>query len=1224
MKRKVSWIHALSCKDNIASHSCRVNHGPLFALLIVLLLLPVFAFGQTDRATVTGTVVDPSGAVIAGAQILLTEAATGLKMTGSTNTSGLYTIPGLPVGTYTLSISSSGFSEYRQTGIILVATQTLKVNVSMVVGSSTQTVTVTGGAPLLDAETSSVSTTLEESAIRDLPLNANNGQDALNLALSVTPGVNGTNGTNQDFVSFFGAQALTNSVYLNGVESTSGLQGNSATPSRDALQEVQVMNNVADAEFGTGSAEIFQLKSGTNKFHGTLFEILQNEDLNANTWSNKYFTATCAGVASCLSKYARGRQRFNDYGGSAGGPIRKNRDFIFGDIEHYSATNLTTNPNSTTVPTTKMLTGDFSELLTGGTSQGNIPGANNPCTGQPYQYGQIFDPTTQQTVGGVTCATPFPGNIIPPGRLSTTAKNIAAIYAKDYVPTLTTRVYNNFPRLAAPNAAFYTKTSMDFKYDHTFSERHHLSTAFERATWSNPAGCNYLLDEGPLSSCFISKLPTNLFQITDNFSITPNILNSASFEFTEQINSQVPGVVTNNLSDYGFNVASTVFPVLNYGAAVNGVSAPSTTSSSVDDYYGYYGYHYQDTAYWNRGKHSVKFGGTLAARGLNSSFGGNVQTYTFANSTGGPTSPSVTPYVGSGFATMMLGDVQSASQQTNQSAYPRQKTMALFVQDNYKATPKLTLNLGLRWDFNFRGHEQAGRWQNFDLTAQNPAWGTYFGAWNFAQNSGQSFYLNEDYRQFAPRLGAAYQATSKIVARASYSLSYVPLSSLNSGYGPTYPANQNSLSFPISTVLNTVPGSVAFDWDSGYPATPTIGPQNNTNTSLGSSNAPLYISPNILHLGYTQNWYVGTQQELTKHTVLEFSYIANRGRNLQSSGQSFVQNYPNFSTYQPVLLAGNINTTVSNATQAAAIGVPYPYAGFSGPAYAAIAPFPQIARIGSKVITTGDPQYSAVSSYNAFVAEIKARGAHGLYADFNYVLAKVTGTVSTSNGNWGGSTTSYGQNLADYMDSKHWIQSNDQRQLLKGYLTYQLPFGRNQAWLSDASTLVNTFVGGWEIGFNALYGSGVPIGSVASTFQLPFFFGSDRAFLAAGQNVNSVRNLYQKGPLDLANLNDPVNNDFHTNLFVATTPQNPFGNTPYTWNHWRWNAQPAQENASLAKHFGFGREGQYQMAVSAQFFNIFNRHYYSAPTTSMSSSTFGQVTTVSGNRTGQLTARLQW
>ena len=1188
------------------------------------------AFCQTDRATATGIVTDPSGAVLPDAEVVLTQVGTDIRSEAVTNGSGLYRIPGLAVGSYALSITHPGFKEYKQLGIDLIATQVLQVSVHLDPGGSDQAVTVTGGESLLDAETANVSETLEQTAITDLPLNAFGGQDTLNLMIAVTPGITGTNGTNQDFISFAGQQDLTNSVYLNGVESTVGLQGNLATPGRDALQEMQVITNSTDAELATGSAEMFQTKSGTNQFHGSAFEILQNEDLNANTWANKYFLASCApGNLSCRSQYSRPFNRFNDYGGSAGAPIWKNRAFIFGSYEYYSNTDDTLVPNAQTVPTAKMLGGDFSELLTGGNKQGSIPGSNNPCTGQPYQYGQIFDPQTQRTINGVTCATPFAGNIIPAARLSSTALNVAKIYSQNYAPTITTRIYDNFPTQLAGSAETaggstpsQSKRSWDFRTDITLSDRQRLSGGFDRETWQGlglNGGFNYT--QGPFSSYWNQTLPSTTYQIIDSFAISSNLENTAAIQFGTQNNTQVPNSQINNNGALGFNANSSTFPVLGFGSS-NGVGV-NGVSTNISGYYGYYGYHYQDTLYWTKNKHAVKVGGAFVARGMNANFGGNVQNYSFASDTGGPTDPSVTPYVGSGFATEMLGDVQSASEAITQENHPRQKSFSMFFQDSYKATAKLTLNAGLRWDVNLRGHEQTGRWQNFDLNANNPLWGNTRGAWEFAKSSGDTFETNQDYHQFGPRLGAAYQVNPKLVAHASYGLFFVPISTFNSGFGSYFAANQNSLSFPVQQVLNSVPGSTAFNWDGGLPGAGVIGPQNNTNTGVGSVNAPQYIHPDFLHLGYTQNWYLGLQYEISQHSAVYVSYVANRGRNLQGSGRSDIQNFPAFSSYQPLLLAGKLNSHIASAADAAALGVPYPYAGFSGPAYATISPYPQIAQYGDLIRTYGDPAYSGVSAYDSLLVEYKARSAHGLYADFSYDLSKRTGNLSSSNGNWGGNTQFIGQNPEDWADSKHFLQPNDQRNLFKGYATYALPFGRNRQMFANAPRLVDTVIGGWELGFYGAYGSGLPIGQVSSSFQLPYYFSTDRAIFAPGQNLSSIHNHFS-GKLNLSNLNDPSNTDFAKSSFIATSAQNPFGNTPYNWNHWRWNSQPAQESLSATKHFALGSGERYQAALSAQFFNLFNRHYYGSPDTGMSDTTFGQTTSVSGNRIGQVSARIQW
>jgi hypothetical protein len=1204
------------------------------------------AFGQNDRATVTGTVSDPTGAVMTGIQVSVTQAATGTSYMGITNKDGIYTISGLPVGTYTFKISQPGFKDYAQTDIILIAAQVLQLNVRMTVGSSAETVTVTGSASLLETSTTTVSMTMEQSVLRDLPLDVTGGRDAMNLLLATAPLANSGQGGQavangvQNWNMFAGQQSMVNSVYVDGIESTTGEQGQIATPGLDALSEVQIMISPNDSQFGTGGGvELFQIKSGTNQFHGSAFEFMQNEDLSANTWANNYYLAQCAPSDTlCRSANSRARNRLNDYGFSAGGPIWKNHTFIFGDFEEYTYTNDQTSPNSETVPTPQMLTGDFSQLLTEGGQQGSVLGSNgafliNPCTGQPYQYGQIFDPQTQAAVNGVTCAISFPGNIIPPNRLSSVSQKIGAIFSKYYAPTLSSRIYNNFPAMASGNPSL-TKRTIDLKLDHNFSDRHHFSAGLNHVSWNSlspigDTGIDYSLNAGPFTSEDLSRFPNVMYRIVDNYTITPSLLNSLGIGFAENQAITAPQNPVNP-TDYGLtNTNSRYFPAMTFGGA-NGIGEPSI-GSNYEGYYDTNAYQFQDTVEWNKGLHSLKFGGTFKAQEMNSAWGGNIQTYNFASDTGGPTDPAITPFVGFGFAAGMLGDVQSANTTVNNAAYPRQKSFSLFVQDDYKATPRLTLNLGLRWDVTLRDHEKEGHLDNFDLTAQNPLWAPYTGAWVFSKNSGTSFETNEDYHQFGPHLGGAYRLTDKLVARASYGLFFVPLNTLTTTMGGqnggAVPSTNTAFGYPINQVLNNVPGSTAFNWDNGYPGTNVYYPETSTTTAIPATMVPLYTHPDILHLGYTQNWYIGIEYQLARNTVLDLSYIANRGRNLHDPGRSLYRNYPSFSVYQPVLLAGNINAPISNAAEAAAVGVPYPYAGFSGAAYSAIAPFPQLASIGSFEQTFGDPSDSAVTAFDSFVAEIKARSFHGLYLDFSYALSKMTGSMIGLSG-WANNWSDPAQDMADHYDEKHWVSSYDQRNLLEGYATYLLPFGRDREWLSGSSKLLNLAAGGWELGYYGGYGSGLPLGPISSTFQLPYFFNvpygaGQRANLRPGLTTNSLQNHF-RGHLDLANLNDPSNNDFNPTLFTSTSAEAPFGNTPYTFNHWRWQPGLGTENMSLIKSFSLGPKDRVHAKIGVQFFNVFNRHYYSSPDLYPGSPTFGQVTYAYGNRYGQLSARVEW
>jgi hypothetical protein len=269
-------------------------------------------FAQADRATVSGHVTDPSGAVLPGVSITARDNSTGTTFTGQSNNAGAYSLEELPIGDYTVKMTHAGFKDV-QSSVHLVATQIQPLDVTMPLGSAGETVSVTAAPELLDSETSTVTNTLEEEALRDLPLNATNGRDAVQLLVQSTPSAakSGISG-NQVYSTLYlgGANSWTNTAYVDGVDADAGPQGAIATPGLEAIQETQVITTNADAELGStgGGVLLFELKSGTNKIHGSAFEFLQNEALNANSWQNNYFLAGCApGNASCIRNNSRPR-----------------------------------------------------------------------------------------------------------------------------------------------------------------------------------------------------------------------------------------------------------------------------------------------------------------------------------------------------------------------------------------------------------------------------------------------------------------------------------------------------------------------------------------------------------------------------------------------------------------------------------------------------------------------------------------------------------------------------------------------------------------------------------------------------------------------------------------------------------------------------------------------------------------------------------------------------
>jgi len=713
---------------------------------------------------------------------------------------------------------------------------------------------------------------------------------------------------------------------------------------------------------------------------------------------------------------------------------------------------------------------------------------------------------------------------------------------------------------------------------------------------------------GPFSSAWDQRQIDRSFRILDSYAISPNLLNSATFSMAQNFVHESPDSRVNPTT-YGFDDASSVnFPVLSYGGS-NGVSLTGTGTSS-QDYYALNAFHYADKLLWMMGRHSFSFGAEFTAQQNDSNYGGNVRSYAFANNTGGPTDSSVTPWNGFGFANLMLGDVQSASTALPNPSYDRRKLFDFFAQDDIKLTSKLTLNAGLRWDVNLPLHEKFGHWTDWDMSAQNPVWGNNPGAWSFAENGGSTFEKYNDYHQFGPHLGTAYQVSNRLVARAAWGLFYVPMG-MNQWVGQSNPGDQDYFYIGTNAVPNAVSGATAFNWDAGYPGKTVNMSRTNSQTYV-SGIWPIEIDPHELHLGKTQNWNFGVEYQLSQNLLLEVNYAGNIGRDLHDGNLKAYQNYPSWSAYQKMYLSGSAWASVSDSASAASAGVPYPFAGFLGYAWEAISPIPQVAEFMGLVSNAGAPIGS--SAFNSLIFQIKSKHSHGVSMDMSYTLSKATGNVSGDTNFWNAGTTYWYQSMADFRATGN-VLSYDTRHTVKGYVTYALPFGDGQQWRTGVRSL-NSVIGGWALGFQPSYSSGQPMGAVGSTLVYPGWMGL-RANLASGAKLG---NSFKK--LDLLNLNDISNRFFNPSDFVNPANGN-LGNSPFIFNNWRGWAS-LNENLSLMKHFTFGESHRYSASIRAEFYDAFNRHQYSAPDENMGDQTFGQVTGVSGNRKGQVGARFQW
>lgn len=1210
----------------------------------MLLCLPGLILAQIGRSTITGTVTDASGAVIPGAEVVATQISTGVQFKAVSNSLGFYSVLELPIGTYRVSFHKAGFKDLTQSGIDVETQHTLMVNAVMQVGSVAQTVHVSG-TPVLELQTEEGSN-LNAREMTDLPLSVSGGRDITSFAFAITPNVSGNNWTTY----IGGSQAHTTGTYIDGTSTDSGIIGDlgEEEPSMDAVQEAQVDTaglNAADGRTG-GGAFLYELKSGTNHFHGSTFGFLDNAFLNANSWDNNWYLAQCSmGDTACQEQYKRPFNSFYDYGVSGGGPVWRHwlglkKMFIYAAYEKYLQNDWQEMPAEGTVPTSKMLDGDFSELLTAGAAaQGAATCPSSPCpimdtsTNKPYTdsngntiyYGSIFGPD-----GDV-----YPGNIMT-DPISPRAEKVVALYKQYYQPT-TAGVTNNFPILANDEPQF-TQTQLSFKYDWDLSGSDHIAASYiynlRPRTCTGPCGdaATTVLwqkgsrNGGPLTSGLQQTVDSNEYRINETHTFSPNLLNVVAYTFNMFQNKSVPMTGIAGATDwasqmgYGSIDPLNALPYVTFNGSPNGVGETTIGTNPIYGGGGYVAYNgiLNDTLSWTKGRHNVKVGMEYRELGFNLDDVGGGMQFNFSSDTFAPTNSQIQPYVGSAFANFLLGDVQSADQGVAFSQDSRRKEMSFFGQDNIRVGRKLTVTAGLRWELTRPLHVLHGYWSNFDVDAPSQAFDGIHGAITWLAKPNGSFETYTDWHQFAPKLGIAYQVTRKLVARASGGMTYVPLG-WNGYSGVPYGSAVGYTA--VDQVLEVAPQSPAFQWDSSpYPGvyTPPTGPDpSSTYIPWGPAN----VDPHTRQLGFTENWYGGVEYQLPGESVLDVNYMGNSGRNLHD-GALNPTNFPTWSNYSKLLNSGNEWDWVSDSGSAAAAGVPYPYPGFSGEAYFAINPYPQVqACYCGGVLFTNSPL--GKSGYNAITVEGKKQ--HGpLNLDLSYVWSRQTGNTSTAfvdtytfNYFW--------QNPYDYNAEARWAQTYD---TVKGYATYSLPFGRGRRFLSRGKA-AEYLAGGWTLGTIVSYGDAGDMGAVGSTNYYPGW-SAVYTNVVPGAKFNNIFKRYDPGwnPTVGGAGNDP--DSLFVNPANFTNPAwGELGNSPTVFTgqdgqpNWRGWATP-QESGSLLKSTAFGPDGRYVMTLRAEFFNLFNRHYWDNPNTNLASAYFGHVTGVYGYRTGQLGARFTW
>ena len=1142
-----------------------------------LVLLIQGAQAQANRATITGTVTDTSGAIVPGVDVTAANKGTDAVTKAVSNQDGVYVIPNLLPGTYSIEFRKEGFQTVLRPTVTLQSTEVARMDASLKVGAVTETVTVTTDAPVLDLERPTEGTNMKASVINELPLSIyGGGRFVETFAVDITPGYSVYSSPYGAVIN--GGQWFTKDYTVDGTSGTGDIPGNSMQngPTMEAVQELQAQTSGLDAQSSiTGGGVItMTLKSGTNRLHGSALLYGANELFDANTWSNDNTGAPKA------------KRRAWDYGFSLGGPIIKNKTFFFGAFERYTQVDRRLGDYSSFVPTSDFLSGNFSGLLGSQlctqpdtsvgpdcTSAGTTPISvlNNAGQSVLLQEGMIFDPATGNQ---------FTGNMIDSSRFSSVAQKINAIYQKSYAPQRSGLITPNL-RLPLSGSPTQTPNETVIKLDHVLTQKDHLSGSWiydhkprvlvdSGGVWE--AGTT---DGGPLSAARNNFFRSHQYRASESHTFTPSLLNVLNFTYNYDWQGDEPAAPGNLSSQLGFgNTGATNFPIISFDNPQvgdnNSFSETFIGNSFQGDFSGA-NIITGDTVTWSKGRHSFTFGGDFTAHQVNSHAGSGALAFNFANNTTGAPSQGYAQYVGFGFASYLLGAVNTASETTPYNLYGRQKAMSLFAQDNYKVTPKLTLNLGLRWNYNFRFHEKYGHWANFDLTQIDPTYGVP-GRLVFAKNGSDSFEKNEYATNFGPQIGFAYSPVNRLVLRAAFGIIYNPVGvsyfqGTPNGFAPGFKGT-NQVNNP-------------FDWDSGYPGVFQPGSQNVDPTFLFPD---VSVDPRALRVGYSDAFNLGAQYELTKDMRVEVSYIGNRGHRLTDT--SLAWNEGPTSTFlrlgQQYPDLNGFNHYVCSASDAATYGVNYPYAGFCGPVLSAIAPYPQLAQAESNYWYYPNLLYVGLplgqSYYDSVVVDFVKRTGRGLTLDMSYTWSRQEGDTYSAQQEGNGYYTAI-QDFNNIGVAAHSLTGYDLTHVVKGYVTYELPFGKGRRWMANQNRWVNGALGGWNMTWLLKYNTGQP-----------FMISAQNPYWPQWGNIYPDYNLTGfKGP------NNPRQFPTQQVYMPATVAVQPavgqLGTGPLAIGSLRCPGS-ADEDASLLKYFPMGSDGRYRLSFRAEFYNLFNRHYY--------------------------------
>ena len=1115
------------------------------------------ANGQTLSA-INGTVTDATGGVVTNAKVTVTNNATQVSKTAVTSSAGTYTVTDLIPGIYTVKVDLPGFQSSVHSGVGVDVGRNSTVDAVLQPGSTEQSVTVAESAIALDTSAPSLNTTIENKVVQELPnaLPGGRGRQIDNF-IFLAPGVTGSTFSHR----INGGVDFQNEVVFNGIpmaqSETQGFQ-TIWNPPFELVGEFNVLRSSFSAQYGLAQGVVtYQTASGTNTLHGDAFEIIRND----------YFDARGAYNPTVPTN------KQNNYGFTIAGPVLipklyngRNRTFFHLSMEWYRQNNLPTGTYS--LPTAAEKNGDFSALADSSGKQ--IP---------------IFDPAAglpgSCTANGNVPGTQFRGNVIPSVCFSPTSVSLLHYLPDPTLPGLANNAINQVGVLPT------RQNPWGFTIDHNISDKQSVHWAEWRDKQTSYGGSN-LAQGNPLA--FFTYFPDlgTVFIANYSYTISPHLVMTAGASWLGELNFQIP---SRNGPQPTIAAApdAPIVPGINWA---NGPLAPANVgSANTNSINRKLGIVVENNFLWINGKHTFNIGWEIRRTYQDDNecqqCAGN---FNFSNNeTADPTNLSNT---GNAFASYLLGTVDSAIRVGSQELRLRNFDFSSYIQDDIKLNPKLTVNVGVRWDIMVPFTEANNNIVYFDSTIPNPAAGGRLGAANkFGLCNGCTGYVTRaavKWGHFSPRVGFSYQLNNKTVVQSGFSVNY-----LNGGayeYGISKVAvNYGNLllgSFNRPSLSSTVPGFGS--WDTSilpYPALTPFSPGIGVGTTINA-----FDPRNDGVAPYDAVWNIGIQRELPGNLYLTANYTGNRANHLPAQLNPINQLAPQYLAQ----FGSNLGQPYSKV--GAQLGVPLPYPTFltdfpNASLLQALRPYPQYADIFNNFDMNGS------SLYNAMQIQAQKRYSNGLSFLVSYNLSRM---MSDTNSGF----TSFASRALNKDNQKaEWsIDNNDQTHMVNIAATYELPFGKGRTFLNKGG-ITNVVLGGWQISPLLTYASGTPLQVTVGGNPLGNGTSNRPNLVSGAPQMFSYAKVYQGLPvLNAAAFQDPGP------WAIGNEPRYISGiRNPFQFN----------ENVALAKYFPLGEKVRLKLEI--EYFNVLNRVLFGSPDTNLNDANFGKVINSQANspRQGQ-------